>query len=404
VLREEARPRHDDLALKGASVLVVDDNATNRRIFEGTLGKWGLHTTAVDGGAAAVSAFKAALAGGRPFDLVILDGQMPGCDGFETAARLNALAGAVAPTIMMVTSADQLGDAARCRMLGIESYLVKPVRQAALRQAIARALSTAQVMPPRVPVGPPSLSRRTPRRVLLAEDNVVNQRVASGILQKAGHAVTIAATGHAALEWLSRSSFDVVLMDMQMPEMGGAEAMSIIRGEERSTGRHLPIIALTAHAMKGDREICLKAGADGYVSKPIAARELLDQVDQLTAHPAPMPDDKRRKLLASVDNDEALASDIVRLFAATAPPQIAVIRAAIEGADAPRIAVAAHGLRGAATNFGTDPLIDSLIELETLAAQGNVPACAAIIGRIETQTTALIDLLRVWKEPLSCAS
>jgi two-component system sensor histidine kinase/response regulator len=404
VVREEPRVSQDDVALRGASVLVVDDNATNRRIFEGTLGKWGLLITAVDGGVAAVTAFKAARQAGRPFDLIILDGQMPGCDGFETAAQLNAVAGAVAPTIMMVTSADQLGDAARCRELGIESYLVKPVRQAALRQAIARALSTGPATPQPVRVAQPSQTRRTPRRVLLAEDNAVNQRVASGILQKAGHTVTITNNGRAALEALVGSTFDVVLMDMQMPEMGGAEAMAEIRAAERSTGTHIPVIALTAHAMKGDREICLKAGADGYLSKPIAARDLLDQIDRLTARPSPVPDDKRRQLLASVDDDEALAMDIIRLFATTAPPQLAVIRAAIQGADAQLITVAAHGLRGAATNFGTDPLLDSLMELETLASRGDVPACAAIIGRIETQTAALIDLLGVWKEPLPCAS
>jgi two-component system sensor histidine kinase/response regulator len=403
---EQPRARHDAVALGAASVLIVDDNATNRRIFVATLSKWGLTTTAVDSGPAAIAAFSAARDSGEPFDLVILDGHMPVCDGFETAQRLNAVAGAVAPTIMMVTSADQLGDAARCRMLGIDSYLVKPVRQSALRQAIAMALTPASTVRRSAPPTPACNGQRPRRRILLAEDNAVNQRVASGILEKAGHTVTIANNGRAALQALDRSVFDLVLMDMQMPEMGGAEAMSEIRARERSSGQHLPIIALTAHAMKGDREICLAAGADGYVAKPLSSRELLDLIDQLTAQDgaAATPDGKRRQLLASVDDDHALASDLVRLFSREAPGQVANLQAAIARGDMPSVAEGAHGLRGSATNFGEDPLLDTLTDLEAAAARGDEAGCTSLIGRVDSQTLLLISLLNASEEPLSCAS
>jgi two-component system sensor histidine kinase/response regulator len=405
-VREQPRARNDAVALGAASVLIVDDNATNRRIFVATLGKWGLSTTAVDSGSAAIAAFTAAQNSGQPFDLVILDGQMPVCDGFETAQRLNAVAGAVAPTIMMVTSADQLGDAARCRALGIDSYLVKPVRQSALRQAIARALTPASTVRQPARPAPAKDAQRPSRRILLAEDNAVNQRVASGILEKAGHSVTIASNGRAALQALDRSAFDLVLMDMQMPEMGGAEAMGEIRARERSNGQHLPIIALTAHAMKGDREICLAAGADGYVAKPLSSRELLDLIDQLTPRNAATatPDDKRRQLLASVDDDHALARDLVGLFSREAPGQLADLRAAIARGDMPSVADGAHGLRGSATNFGNDPLLDTLTDLEAAAARGDAAGCADLIDRAGSQTLMLIDLLNATEEPLSCAS
>jgi len=305
----------------------------------------------------------------------------------------------------MLTSADQLGDAARCRTLGIDAYLVKPVRVAALREAIARALAHA-------PVAKPAASRptqawdvrRVARRVLLAEDNIVNQRVAAGILQKAGHQVTIVGNGKEALSALEASRFDVVLMDIQMPGMGGAEAMTIIRAKERETGGHQPIIALTAHAMKGDREVCLKAGADGYVSKPLSARDLLDQIDTFTEGRNRTLADKRRQLLRSVNNDGILAQDIIRLFEQDAPRQLRSMRDAIAAADGDAVYRAAHTLRGSVTNFGNDPLLDSLGELEAAATRGDMVACDGLSNRVASETATLLEVLRLAVEPLSCAS
>ena len=267
--------------LVGLKVLVVDDNPTNRRICEGTLVRWGMVPVLVDSGLAAIAAAREARDVGRPFDLVLLDVQMPDLDGFATAGQLRADGGAIAPTIMMLTSSDVMGDGARSRAMGVGAYLVKPVRQTALRDAIMKLVAAEPAAP--VTMFTPAVAvTRQARHILLAEDNRVNQRVARGILEKAGHTVVVANNGREAVDAVAAARFDLVLMDMQMPEMGGDEAMAAIRERERATGGHMPIIAVTAHAMKGDREMCLDAGADSYVAKPLSAVTLLDEIDALT--------------------------------------------------------------------------------------------------------------------------
>jgi signal transduction histidine kinase/CheY-like chemotaxis protein len=263
--------------LAGIPVLVVDDNTTNRRIFERVLARWKMPTVTVGSGAAALEAYEAAAAAGSPFRLVLLDANMPGMDGFEVASRLAPRAKGT--TIMMLTSSGEARDSQRCRELGIASYLVKPIRQRALGVAILTALGRDLRRPVATPATVADWSGRTSLRVLLVEDNVVNQRLAMALLEKAGHRVTIAVNGVEALAALASSGFDVVLMDMQMPEMDGVEAMQIIRERERASGAHVRIVAVTAHALTGDRERCLEAGADGYVSKPLSAAALFAEID-----------------------------------------------------------------------------------------------------------------------------
>ncbi len=265
--------------LAGLSVLVVDDNTTNRRIFERVLAQWKMSTVTVASGAAALDAYEAAAAAGSPFRLVLLDANMPGMDGFEVASRLAPRAAGT--TIMMLTSSGEARDSQRCRELGIASYLVKPVRQRALGTAILAALGRDLRKPAAVPSEVTGRSGGTPLRVLLVEDNVVNQRLAMALLEKAGHHVTVAVNGIQALDALASSTFDIVLMDMQMPEMDGVEAMHIIRERERATNGHVRIVAVTAHALTGDRERCLDAGADGYVSKPLSAAALFAEIDAI---------------------------------------------------------------------------------------------------------------------------
>ncbi len=268
--------------LRDLPVLIVDDNFTNRRVLHGMLSRWGMRPTAVEGGRSALQALELAKNLGHAFPLVLLDGQMPEMDGFAVAEQIRRdpeLAGA---TIMMLTSAGRLGDAARCRELGISAYLVKPIRQAELLGAICLVLHKT---PQEIAV--PLVTRHTLReeqhrvRVLLAEDNAVNQTLAVRLLEKRGYAVTVAPHGRAALEAFEKDSFDLVLMDIQMPEMDGFEATAAIRQKERSTGGHIPIIAMTAHAMKGDQEQCLAAGMDGYISKPIRTSELFATIEKL---------------------------------------------------------------------------------------------------------------------------
>jgi len=264
--------------LLGVKVLVVDDNSTNRRILEGMLLRWHMKPTPVDCAAAALAQLSAALEAGEPYPLILTDMHMPEMDGFALIEQIRRRPELSAATIMMLTSAGHRGDAARCQELGVSAYLLKPIRQSELREAVARVLGAREHDGAIPLVTRFSLHDvREPNaylRVLLAEDNLVNQRLALRLLEKRGHLVVVAASGLEALQALEKESFDLVLMDVQMPEMDGLEATAAIRQREKDTGLHQPVVALTAHAMKGDREKCLAVGMDGYLTKPIRPQEL----------------------------------------------------------------------------------------------------------------------------------
>jgi signal transduction histidine kinase/CheY-like chemotaxis protein len=266
-------------------VLVVDDNLTNRRVLLGLLIRWGMRPIAVEGGRAALQALEIAKSTGHPFPLMLLDSQMPDMDGFALAEQISKDPGLIAVTIMMLTSAGHLGDAARCRELGISAYLMKPIRQTELLDAICKVLNRVPKTQISRLVTRHSLQEDKHRaRVLLAEDNAVNQTLAVRLLEKRGYWVKVAGNGLAALEAMEKDQFDVVLMDIQMPGMDGFEATVAIRAKEKLTGGHVPIIAMTAHALKGDQERCLSAGMDGYVSKPIRTSELFSAIESLLAN------------------------------------------------------------------------------------------------------------------------
>jgi len=263
---------------RGIKVLVVDDNRTNRRILTGMLQRWGVNAVAVEGGEEALAELSFAREAGQPYELVLTDMNMPVMDGFTLLKRIRENPRLSAATIIMLTSTGRPGDAQRCLELGAAAYLLKPIRQVELREAVAKALEARgpeKVTHTSVPRPPEDV--REPAsvlRVLLAEDNAVNRRLALRLLEKRGHHIVLAANGREALQAIEKESFDLVLMDVQMPEMDGFEATAALRQRERSTGAHLPVIALTAHAMKGDRERCLAAGMDGYLAKPIHPKEL----------------------------------------------------------------------------------------------------------------------------------
>jgi len=264
--------------LRDVKVLVVDDNRTNRRILEGMLLRWHMKPTSVDCAAAALAQLSAALQAGEPYPLILTDMHMPEMDGFAFIEQIRRRPELSAATIMMLTSAGHRGDAARCQDLGVSAYLLKPIRQSELREAVARVLG-AREQDGAIPlVTRFSLQdAREPDaylRVLLVEDNLVNQRLAVRLLEKRGHRVAVAGTGVEALRALEKEYFDLVLMDVQMPEMDGLEATAAIREKEKGTGLHQAVVALTAHAMKGDREKCLAVGMDGYLTKPIRPQEL----------------------------------------------------------------------------------------------------------------------------------
>ena len=260
---------------------MVDDNATNRRIFEQTLRLWGMRPEAVEGGASALVRLQQAHAEGEPFGLVLTDSNMPDQDGFDLVGRIRRAEEFGTVPVVMASSAGQRGDTERCRALGISAYLSKPVRQTDLRNAILRAVgrSTASATAPGTEPARPE--RRTGLRILVAEDNSVNQLLAVRLLEKAGHTVTVVGNGRETLEALERAPFDLILMDVQMPEMDGLEAAAAIREKEKTTLEHVPVIALTAHAIKGDLEKCLAAGMDRYLCKPIRAEALYQAIEEL---------------------------------------------------------------------------------------------------------------------------
>jgi CheY-like chemotaxis protein len=271
--------------LDGTPVLVVDDNATNRRILGELLTRWGMRPTMADGGEAALALLAQTEARGTSFPLVLLDAHMPNVDGFAVAERIQANGALARTAVLMLTSSGQPGDLDRCRALGITTHLLKPIASGELLEAVVRALhvSLLRAAVPESVAIEAAPKQRGPLRILVAEDNLVNQRVAVGLLQKRGHAVAVAGNGKQALVALEREPFDLMFMDVQMPEMGGFEATALIRDGEKKTGKHLPIIAMTADAMKGDRERCLANGMDAYVSKPIVAANLFWAIDEALA-------------------------------------------------------------------------------------------------------------------------
>jgi CheY-like chemotaxis protein len=268
--------------LRGTRVLIVDDNATNRRLLEEWLRSWELEPLAVSSGDEAMEQLCREQAAGRPFDLVLTDAQMPVRDGLqliEQIRRTEALAGTL---ILLLSSSDQPGYLARCLELGVASYLLKPLSQRELLEAMLAALgkSVPPTPPAKASVAAPT-PRTRPLRILLAEDSLVNQKLAATVLRKQGHDVAIAQNGNEAVVAVAAEPFDLVLMDVQMPEMDGLEATRLIRLAEQGTGRHIRIVAMTAHALTGDRERCLAAGMDSYVAKPLHARELFEAIAAL---------------------------------------------------------------------------------------------------------------------------
>jgi two-component system, sensor histidine kinase and response regulator len=268
--------------LKGLHVLVVDDNSTNRRVLTGLLARWGMGSTAVEAAHAALAALAQAEVEGRGFGLILLDGHMPKMDGFALAEQIQKQSSRTHAMVMMLTSAGHLGDGARCRALGISAYLVKPIRQRELLDAICQVLGAG---PPALDV--PLVTRHSLHeekpslRILLAEDNAVNQVLAVRLLEKRGYSVVVVANGHAAVESSKKQHFHLVLMDIQMPGMGGFEATAAIREAEKVTGAHIPIVAMTAHALKGDQDRCMAAGMDGYVSKTVRSTDLFAVMEGL---------------------------------------------------------------------------------------------------------------------------
>jgi CheY-like chemotaxis protein/HPt (histidine-containing phosphotransfer) domain-containing protein len=409
-------PGHVPADLAGLCVLVVDDNATNRRILEEVLSSWRLRPTAVASAAEALHALERQAQAGEPFRLALLDAMMPEVDGFTLAEEIRRRPALEGLALVLLTSGVER-EASRCRELGIAVTLLKPAKQSELLDAIQAAVHGEAPREARAEAAAAPVAR--PLRLLLAEDSPINQRLAVTVLEKRGHAVTVANNGREALAALGIGDpaaggpdgtrrFDVVLMDVQMPEMDGFEATARIREHERGTGGHIPIIAMTAYAMKGDRERCLAAGMDRYISKPIQAAQLLQALAEVlpgaapaAAAPAPAAPPVEMLLdpetaLERAGGDEALLAELAELFRAEAPERLAEIRAAITRQDAVALARAAHTLKGAAAVFGAAGAVEAARELEAMGRGGDLAGAAAAADRLadilESLKPALAEL------------
>jgi PAS domain S-box-containing protein len=389
----------DSITLAGIPVLVVDDNATNRHILDDVLSRWRMKPTLASGGHAALDLLRKARDNDEPFPLVLTDAHMPEMDGFTLADCIRMDSKLADATIMMLTSGGQRGDAARCRELGVAAYLTKPIRQAELREAILTVLGAKPQPQQESPlVTRHSLrERRRGLRVLVAEDNTVNQQLAVRLLEKRGHTAVVAPNGRRALEELENSDFagfDVVLMDIQMPEMGGYEATAAIREKEKTTGNHLPIVAMTAHAMKGDEERCLAAGMDGYVSKPLEVEDFFAAIEAaVQAHPTrpspELPQDilNRDTLLTRVEGDAVLLGQMAATFLQECPKHLSDIRQAVASRDSQALQRTAHALKGSVANFTARKATQAAQKLEMMGREGDLtksePALLELEGEIE---------------------
>jgi two-component system sensor histidine kinase/response regulator len=395
--------------LAGISVLVVDDNATNRRILTVMLSKWGMHPTVLENARDALATLQEAADANSGFRLILIDGMMPDMDGFALVEQINQHPEFSKATIMMLTSANQRGDAARCKALGVAAHVIKPVLHDELLQAIVNVLDTTTVRT--VKSAPssriPKLQNDSGLSILVAEDNRINQTVVLRLLQKRGHSVVMASNGHEALQALESQSFDLILMDVQMPGMSGFEATARIRAVERQSGNHLPIIAVTAHAMKGDRERCLAAGMDGYITKPIQDDELFEALEAITA---PRRSDEsslrcrpnlilnRERLLDRVEGDLDYLRDLVEIFVEETPQYLAAVEDAISREDAAGLNRASHMLMGVVCNFCAPDAFEAALKLETLGEaqdlNGATESFTDLEHAIQQLTVSLVSLVR----------
>ena len=398
---------HDPELLRDVPVLIVDDNQTNRLILKEMLASWGMRTEVAPDGKTALRLLISASQFGSPFRLVITDMQMPEMDGLSLCEKIrgSTLFGDVA--ILLLSSSLRHGEADRCRELRVASYLAKPVQPSELLDRILTALAKRlEIEEPPDGARKPIEETKLKMRILLAEDNSVNRKLAVALLQKQGHEVIVAENGQEALDILELERVDLVLMDIQMPVMDGLEATHAIRLKEQSTGAHLPIIALTAHAMTGDRERCLAAGADEYVAKPIRLAELSAAMERVKAPVSGWRSDQSVRstvedassasridlaiALERVEGDRELLEEIARLFAEESVALLGEIRRARASEDIRELQRLAHTLKGAALNVAALKVAETALALETQARSGSMGNAGDLIEHLAQEVDLVL--------------
>jgi PAS domain S-box-containing protein len=393
--------------LAGRRALVVDDNPTNRRVVLNMLAAADMDVTEVASGAAGLAALRQARREDAPFDLAIIDSEMPEMDGFELARAVRADPGIGGTPLVMLTSSGQPGDGQRCRELGIDGYLPKPASRSDLLEALQTVLAdpgAAGAVKGDVVTRHSIAESRRHLHILVAEDNPVNQEVVAAMLRKRGHHIDVVANGRLAVAAAARMRYDVVLMDIQMPEMDGFEATHAIRATP--AGKDLPIIALTAHALSGERERCLSHGMSDYLTKPLRGHELFAAVEgwapsgtertepaaatQGAAPPVAIDAFREQMRLAGA---EAAVDQILDTFLDSTPQRIAAITGALASGNATDIERAAHALKSAAGTIGAKSLAALLQQIEVAGKTGDVAGASALQNRLEAESAAVIEQL-----------
>jgi two-component system sensor histidine kinase/response regulator len=387
-------------SIQGLSVLVVDDNAVNRRILHETLTTWGMQVVQTDSASEGLKALEKAYAQHEPISLLLVDALMPDMDGYAMIQYIRDHHNFTGTAIMMLSSASRPGERERCRQLGINAYLTKPVKQSDLLSVIsfaAGALARPSTARKKTEAQKISDANGKQLHVLLAEDNRTNQLVASQMLRNWDCAVTAVRNGRAALEASAQQIFDIILMDVQMPEMDGLTATREIREREKMTGQHAPIVAMTAHVLKGDRERCLAAGMDGYISKPIRAEKLLQAIQTVAGNklsPTALPSQPPRSTAMTEVNRDGLNPEVVQAFLEEGPQLLDQIERALTENNAAVLAGAAHALRGAAAHVEAVTVVDAAGVLETMGRNGNLSQSSLTFDRLRLGLNDTISSLQ----------
>ncbi len=387
--------------VKGVTTLIVDDNLTQRKILTAMLSQWGMKPDSVESAMRGLSAMEAAATCNNPYRLVLIDGTMPEMDGFELAECIKRHPKLVGATILMLSLGMRSDDISRCRQLGVSAYVVKPIRRLELLNVIVRVLQNKDAFAAPVQEGERWENGRHNRlRILAAEDNRVNQRLLVRLLEKEGHTVTMVEDGEAAVAVSNERDFDLILMDVQMPVMDGLDATRRIRNHEQETRQHVPIIALTAHAMKGDRERCLEAGMDAYVAKPVQKQELLQVIYQYSSHTpnylasiGAVADPEVLDIARALERnagDEPMVDELCELFLQDCDVLPPMISRALEKGDNAAVSRAACKMKTSAGAICGSGAYYAAEALNEQARNGERGSMAAAVERLQRE----LDLLR----------
>ena len=388
-----------DIDISGVKVLVVDDNLSNLEIIMEMVEIWQLVPKGTTTTEKAQELLLEAHQAGDPFELILIDSDMPGSDGFSLAGWIRDQYMGDCKTIMMITSLKNRKKVNH-QELHLSSTIIKPVRPSDLLDAIIGALKETEEIEDKLTTTPEPVttSHETPLKILVAEDTPFNQKFITRLLSRWGHQALIVENGKKAVATYAEERFDLILMDVQMPEMDGFEATAKIRAIEKEKGLHTPIIAMTAHAMKGDRERCLDAGMDEYVSKPISSKLLFKTIKKLVSDPdEPVNEDKtmqqpafdKQALLQAFDNDWDFLSDVINMYIADYPEMLENIHAAIRNKDADMLRRTAHAFKGMIGNFQVDTAVQNAYRLEKMGSESTFDNAEGIFTQLSSEVDRL---------------